>query len=183
VFDLEELVAECKLALGEPEPRLAVRELLTRTVADGDAVADVLRPTEGGLQFAYVSAELTVLHVVWAPKMRLYAHDHRMWAAIGVYTGQEDNAFYRRAADEPRHLQESGGKSLVAGDVLLLGDDAIHAVTNPRGALTGALHVYGGDFVHEPRSQWPPDGLEEPFDLDQARREFALANEAFASES
>ena len=26
----------------------------------------------------------------------LYPHDHRMWAAIGIYAGQEDNAFYRR---------------------------------------------------------------------------------------
>ena len=45
--------------------------------------------------------ELTVLHVVWAPRMTIYPHDHRMWAAIGIYAGQEDNSFFRRSAPEP----------------------------------------------------------------------------------
>ena len=44
----------------------------------------------------YVSDELTVLKLVWAPGMWLQPHDHRMWAAIGIYGGQEDNTFYRR---------------------------------------------------------------------------------------
>ena len=35
--------------------------------------------------------------------------------------------------------------------MLLLGDDVIHSVTNPREVLTGALHVYGGDFFDTPR--------------------------------
>ena len=30
--------------------------------------------------------------------MALNPHEHRMWAVIGMYGGQEDNAFYRRAA-------------------------------------------------------------------------------------
>ena len=44
--------------------------------------------------------------------MRLYPHDHRMWAAIGIYQGREDNAFYRRPGPEARTLLESGGKTL-----------------------------------------------------------------------
>ncbi len=43
----------------------------------------------------YRDDDLTVLHVVWAPGMSIYPHDHRMWAVIGIYSGQEDNAFYR----------------------------------------------------------------------------------------
>ena len=47
---------------------------------------------------------LTVLNVVWAPGMVLPPHDHRMWAAIGIYAGQEDNEFFRRdgEASPPR---------------------------------------------------------------------------------
>jgi predicted metal-dependent enzyme (double-stranded beta helix superfamily) len=112
--------------------------------------------------------------------MRIYPHDHRMWAVIGIYAGQEDNAFYRRSRLDPRALDESGGKQLAVGDVLVLGDDAIHAVTNPRASLTGAIHVYGGDFVNEPRSQWGPGPVEErPYDIDEARRQFVDANSAW----
>jgi predicted metal-dependent enzyme (double-stranded beta helix superfamily) len=118
-----------------------------------------------------------VLHVVWAPRMRIFPHDHRMWAAIGIYAGQEDNAFYRRTGDAPTTLVESGGKQLTTGDVAVLGAETVHAVANPRDHLTGAIHVYGGDFVHEPRSQWGPGKLEErPYDIDEARKLFADAN-------
>ena len=42
------------------------------------------------------------------------------------------------------------------GDTIVLGDDVIHSVANPVPKLTGAIHVYGGDFVNQPRSQWGP---------------------------
>ena len=68
--------------------------------------------------------------------------------------------------------------SCASGDVVLLGDDTIHAVTNPLGRLTAAIHVYGGDFVNEPRSQWGPGPVEErPYDMDVAQQQFAEANE------
>jgi predicted metal-dependent enzyme (double-stranded beta helix superfamily) len=180
MFDLEEFVAECREAQAETEPRRAIREVLARAVAQPDEVATALQPTEGGLRLVYVSPELTVLHVVWAPGMRLFPHDHRMWAAIGIYTGQEDNTFYRRSAPAARTLVESGGKELATGDVLVLGDDTIHAVANSKQQLTGAIHVYGGDFVRRPRSQWGPGPLEErPYDMDDVHRQFAEANRAW----
>jgi predicted metal-dependent enzyme (double-stranded beta helix superfamily) len=126
--------------------------------------------------------DLTVIHVVWAPGMTLFPHDHRMWAVIGIYAGQEDNAFYRRTAPGARTLVESGGKELAEREVVVLGDETIHSVTNPLGVLTGAIHVYGGDFVNEPRSQWGPGPREErPFDLDEANRQFDEANAAWAA--
>ena len=63
--------------------------------------------------------------------------------------------------------------------VVVLGESTIHAVANPTGGLTGAIHVYGGDFVEQPRSQWGPgDLVERPFDLDGALRQFHDANVA-----
>jgi predicted metal-dependent enzyme (double-stranded beta helix superfamily) len=177
VFDIDELVSQCQAAVAESEPHRAVREVLERTMSAAGDVADALRPREGGLGVVYSSPELTVLHVVWAPGMTLYPHDHLMWAAIGIYAGQEDNTFYRRDPEAPRSVTESGGKELRTGDVLVLGKDAIHGVTNPLDRLTGAIHVYGGDFVNQPRSQWGPGPLEErPYDLDIARTQFADAN-------
>lgn len=179
MFDVDQLIADCREAAAESSPRRAVREVLLRAVGDADEVAAALSPTEGGLNIMYRSADLTILDVVWAPGMRLFPHDHRMWAAIGIYAGQEDNTFYRRSCDGDMHhlLTESGGKELCTGDVLLLGDDAIHAVANPLGRLTAAIHVYGGDFVDQPRSQWGPGPLEErPYDMQEVQRQFADAN-------
>jgi predicted metal-dependent enzyme (double-stranded beta helix superfamily) len=178
MFDLDQLVDDCRAALQEGEPRLAVKEVLRRALEQPEALAEALQPSEGGLNIVHLAPDLTVIHVVWAPGMRLFPHDHRMWAAIGIYAGKEDNTFYRRAEAGSRFLAESGGKTLDVGDVLLLGDDAIHAVENPVAKLTGAIHVYGGDFVNQPRSQWGPGPVEErPYDIEDARRQFTEAND------
>ena len=180
MFDLDDFLADCQQALAETEPRRAIREVLARAVAAPGEVADVLAPTEAGFTLLHHADDLTVLHVVWAPKMAIYPHDHRMWAAIGIYAGQEDNAFYRRSGPGEPTLTPSGGKVLASGDTIVLGDDTIHGVSNPRDRLTGAIHVYGGDFVNQPRSQWGPGPVEErPYDIDDARNQFAAANEAW----
>jgi predicted metal-dependent enzyme (double-stranded beta helix superfamily) len=182
MFDLDDFLARCQEAGAEAEPRRAVREVLARALAAPDEVADALAPTEGGFTLLHHADDLTVLHVVWAPKMTIYPHNHGMWAAIGIYSGQEDNAFYRRSGPASRTLTQSGGKQLATGDTVVLGDDTIHGVTNPCDRLTGAIHVYGGDFVNEPRSQWGPGPVEErPYDIDEARRQFTDANETWRS--
>ena len=184
MFDLDEFLTDCRTALGEPEPRRAIRETLTRAMAQPAEVGATLRPREGGLTLLSHDPDLTVIHLVWAPGMQLFPHDHRMWAAIGIYAGQEDNTFYRRSEPSARTLVGSGGKVLAEGDVLLLGDDTIHAVANPTRRLTGAIHVYGGDFVNQPRSQWGPGPQQErPFEMDDVNRQFADANRAWAEAS
>ena len=180
MFDLDAFLDDCQRAGREAQPRLAVRDVVQRAVARPAEVGDVLAPTEAGLTLLHHADDLTVLHVVWAPGMSIYPHNHEMWAVIGIYAGQEDNAFYRRSAPGASTLVETGGKQLVERDVVVLGDDTIHGVTNPRDRLTGAIHVYGGDFVNQPRSQWAPGPEEErPFDMDDARRQFAEANAAW----
>ena len=180
MFDIDNFVNDLSAAGTESRPQFAVKEVLLRAVAAPTDVADALRPTEGGISVLHHSDVVTVLNVVWAPGMRVYPHDHRMWAAIGIYAGREDNAFYRRTAPAARTLAASGGKQLDVGDVALLGVDTIHAVTNPLDRLTGAIHVYGGDFINQPRSQWGPgEELEQPYDLDHVRQMFAAANQAW----
>jgi len=179
-FDLDELLADCRAGSSESDPRRAIREVIQRAMTRPEAVGDALRPKLGGFTLLHHAPDLTVLHVVWAPGMRIYPHDHRMWATIGIYAGREDNAFYRRATDDRSTLVESGGKQLGVGDVVTLGDDTIHSVANTSGVLTAALHVYGGDFVNEPRSQWGPGpARERPYEVDQAQQEFADANRAW----
>jgi predicted metal-dependent enzyme (double-stranded beta helix superfamily) len=176
-LDVDELVAECLAASAEPEPRLAIRDVLERTVVDPAAVAEALPPEKAEYLPLHVSPELTVLKVVWTPGMTFRPHDHGMWAAIGIYTGGEDNTFYRRADGG---LVATGGKALRAGDVCLLGDDTVHAVANPTSVLAGAIHVYGGDLLSATRSEWDPDTFEQrPYDTAGAIRYFEEQNSRF----
>lgn len=176
-FDVDELVESCRIAVGESEPRLAVKEVLEQAMARRSDLAEALPPERAGITTLHNAPDLTVLQIVWTPHMHLQPHDHRMWAAIGIYTGGEDNTFYRRAGGT---LTGSGGRALRPGDVTLLGDDTIHSVVNPTSQYTGAIHVYGGDFFRTPRSEWDPETLEErPFDPDALLRHFEAQNEAF----
>ena len=114
-------------------------------------------PKRAEIQKLYHAPDLTILNVVWAPRMTLMPHNHRMWAVIGIYTGREDNIFWRRVARAagsrpraPRRCRE--------GDAVPLGRDIIHSVTNPIPRLTGAIHVYGGDFfAHRAQRVGPRD--------------------------
>jgi predicted metal-dependent enzyme (double-stranded beta helix superfamily) len=174
VFDLDRFIEECRAALADPTPARAMKEVVARAVS---APAEVDRALENqrrdGVNRIYAGPDLTILNVVWPPAMSIYPHDHRMWAVIGVYAGQEDNAFYRRA---PAGLQRAGGKSLALRDTVVLGKDAIHSVINPLATYTGAIHIYGGDFLNQPRSEWDPASLEErPYNTENVRRAFEEA--------
>jgi predicted metal-dependent enzyme (double-stranded beta helix superfamily) len=172
---LDDLVADLLAASAEGTPQLAVRDVLERAMRDPRRLADELPCERAGLVPIHTSPQLSIFKVVWAPGMAVPPHDHRMWAAIGVYGGREDNAFWRRADAGASSLEQRDGKALVAGDVALMGDDTIHSVTAP--AWTGAIHVYGGDFVNQPRSMWV-DGVEEASDTARSAAIFEAANRA-----
>jgi predicted metal-dependent enzyme (double-stranded beta helix superfamily) len=174
MFDVDNFVCDCVDTLDETDCRRAIREVLERAMVNPTDVASSLDHSEGGLNILFRSPQLTILNVVWAPHMSLQPHDHRMWAAIGIYAGQEDNTFFRR---QPSGLTRSGGKELRSSDVVVLGNSTIHGVSNPSHHYTGAVHIYGGDFVATPRSQWDPKTFEEqPYSLDGILSQFAAAN-------
>jgi predicted metal-dependent enzyme (double-stranded beta helix superfamily) len=98
-----------------------------------------------------------------------------MWAVIGIFSGREDNVFWRRTENS---IEAAGADSMGIGDVTPLGRDIIHSVLNPIGKMTRAIHVYGGDFFDppKPRSQWDHETLrEQPWDMENTRRTFAEA--------
>lgn len=174
MFETDSFLERCVEAVADAEPHRAVKEVLARAVADPGAMARALPPDRSGITKLMVSPALTVLHVVWAPGMSFGPHDHRMWAAIGIYSGGEDNRFYRRDSDT---LSPAGGKRLAPGDVALLGRETIHAVTNPTSEFAGAIHVYGGDLFATERSEWRGDPLlEQPYDSEYVLRYFEEAN-------
>ena len=175
MFDIDELVAECTVAIKEANPTAAVKEVLERAVRNPGAVTDALPPTRAEVVPLYASDELTVMKVVWAPRMSFAPHNHRMWAAVALYGGDEDNTLYRRSGPG---IVASGALELHTGDVAVLGEQAIHAVVNPNRSYTGAIHVYGGNLPAQgDRSEWDETTLEERrFDFERVRHHFEEAN-------
>lgn len=179
---VDEIVARCEMAVREHTPPLAVRDVLDELTRDPGAVEAAIGPvTEGGIQVLHRGGDLTVLHIAWTPGMVLNPHNHAMFAVVGMYGGQEDNSFFRRTPDG---IVASGGKSIRGGDVLVMGDDTIHAVANPLREYAVALHVYGGDFFAGNRSEWDEVTFEErPRDIGNTMRRFEVANARWAAEN
>jgi predicted metal-dependent enzyme (double-stranded beta helix superfamily) len=184
MFDPQRFVEECRAAVAADPSYKLVREVVARAVSEPAAVlAGLGEPKRAEVITLYRSPTLTVLNLVWAPRMTLFPHNHNMWAVIGVYTGREDNIFWRRIPGAAGgRIEAAGAKELSVKDAAPLGRDIIHSVTNPIARLTGALHVYGGDFFGAERSEWDPETLEEGrYDAERAMRYFEEANRLYAA--
>ena len=182
MFDLDRFVEDCRGAVHADASHKSVREIVARAVSDPAGVlAGLGEPGRAEVQKLHHAPDLTILNVVWGPGMTVRPHDHLMWAVIGIYTGRENNIFWRRLpADTRGRIEAAGAKSLGERDAEPLGRDIIHTVTNPLDRLTGAIHVYGGDFFAMPRSEWDPETLiEAEFDVQVTMRQFAAANAAY----
>ncbi|MBB3190900.1 hypothetical protein [Halomonas cerina] len=184
MFDLDRFREACCLAAAGGEAQQATRELLARALEDTPGMLEALgEPRRAGIQTLHRSAELTILNVVWGPRMILMPHNHNMWAVIGIYTGREDNILWRRVPNVPAgRIEAHGATDLGQGDVLPLDRDVIHSVTNPLDRLTGAIHIYGGDFFAVTRSEWDPERLEErPYNVERNLQLFEESNRLSAA--
>ena len=178
MFDKERFIDDCIKAVKDGQQ--AVREVVTAAVSDASGVMQSLgEPQQAGIEALHRSSELTILNFAWAPCMSLMPHNHQMFAVIGIYSGREDNVFWRRTETS---IEAAGAKTLGVGDVATLGSNIIHSVLNPIGKMTCALHVYGGDFFEpeDPRSEWDHETLEEqPWDITRVRTLFSEAEARF----
>jgi predicted metal-dependent enzyme (double-stranded beta helix superfamily) len=183
MFDLDQFIADCRAAVANGKSHKHVREVVARAVRDPSSVLRVLgEPKRAGVHKLYQSNDLTILNVLWAPMMTILPHNHNMWAVIGIYTGREDNIFWRRIPGSGGRVEAAGAKALCEKDAEPLGHNIIHSVTNPIPRFTGAIHVYGGDFFNPThRSEWDPETLlEGPLDPERNVRRFEEANAIFA---
>jgi predicted metal-dependent enzyme (double-stranded beta helix superfamily) len=168
MFDLEAFIAECRRLVTEPHAPRNVLELMRAVVADPAAVA-LGTPAQGDIKGAldaplFRSSELTVLHVVLRPGTITIPHDHKMWAVIGIYDGEEANTFYRPSPKSG--LEVANQRTVRAGEAMLLGEDVIHAIENPLSTETRGLHVYGGDLLGAERTMWDPlEWRPQPYDV------------------
>lgn len=182
MFDVQRFIEQCQGALKETDGAGAVRDILERAVATpAQILAGLGEPTRATVQRIHVADDLTILNVIWGPHMTIMPHNHKMTAIIGIYTGAEDNIFWRRTGDQEGLIKAAGARSLRAKDVEALGPDAIHSVTNPIPRLTGAIHVYLGPFFTVHRSEWNPESLiEGTYDIEKNMRLFEESNSRLA---
>lgn len=178
MFEKDRFIQDCVMAVKEGQA--AVREVVQAAVADPNSIISELgEPEHAGITPLYKDPNLTIINFAWAPCMSLMPHNHQMFAVIGIYSGREDNVFWKRNESS---IEAAGAKSLGVGDVATLGKNIIHSVINPIGKMTTAIHVYGGDFFDpaEPRSEWDYETLSErPWDIDKVKAQFREAEERF----
>ena len=182
MFDRDHFIQDCIKAVVEGQG--AVREVVAEAISDSARVMSELgEPEHAGISSIYRAPDLTIINFAWAPCMSLMPHNHQMFSVVGIYSGREDNVFWRRTGTT---IEAAGAKSLGAGNVATLGRNIIHSVLNPIGKMTCALHVYGGDFFEpaEPRSEWDHETLiERPWDIDRVKSLFREGEARFGAAS
>ena len=179
MFEVDQFVADCRAAYAEDSSHKAIREVAQRAFSNPREVLNGLgEPERAGVYKLHHSPDLTILNVVWGPHMTLMPHNHEMWAVISMYSGREDNIYWRRIKDDPNGtIEAAGADALSTGDCHPLGKNIIHSVTNPINKLTGAIHIYGGDFFETPRSEWDPQDLtESSYDVEKNMGLFEKSN-------
>jgi predicted metal-dependent enzyme (double-stranded beta helix superfamily) len=167
-FNTELFISSCLNAVREDNPKKRIAEILRESVASPLSIIETLgKPQRATIEKLYVSDELTIINVVWPPKAKFLPHNHNTWAVIGVYHGREQNIFWQRIKDNSDgKIEAIGTKSIACGEVVTLGTDVIHSVTNPMPSFTSAIHVYGSNFFELERSEWDPITLiEQPYDV------------------
>ena len=181
-LDLQAFIEDCKRANSGADAQPAIKEIMERALANpDDLLSAVGDPQKGGLKSLYNSPPLTILNIVWSPLMQLLPHDHNMWAVIGIYTGREDNIFWERRDSS---IVATRASAIGRGDVIALPTDVVHSVANPIGKLTGAIHIYGGDFFAGGRTEWDPESLApRPWSIQGAVRQFEESNARFFADA
>jgi predicted metal-dependent enzyme (double-stranded beta helix superfamily) len=154
MYQLDDLIRELRDAR-KSGAEDAVEEAMRRALAERPLARDPNR-----FQVLHDEPGLTVLHVVVGGGFTSPPHDHRTWAVIGVYRGQEDNGFYKLVGDS-RAIEPAGGRSVGEREILTLGTDTIHRIANPRHDPLIALHVYGRNVLTIDRSAWDPVTMRE----------------------
>ena len=102
MFDLDLFKSECSAAAPGRADQQAIRHIVARAVEAPGAILESLgEPRRAEVKTLHRSVDLTILNVVWGPRMTVMPHNHNMWAVIGIYTGREDNILWRRLPDAP----------------------------------------------------------------------------------
>jgi predicted metal-dependent enzyme (double-stranded beta helix superfamily) len=175
MFNKENFIAQCRELASQADSHKHIKNLLDDALKDPVSIMTELgKPASAGFDVLYSSNNLSIINFVWAPGMELHAHNHNLWAVIGIYIGAEENTFYVRRNNT---IVKQNSKNITAGNAVMLGREVIHSVKNATEQFTGGIHIYGGDFINIERSQWDQSSFKESaYDMEDTRKIFADAN-------
>jgi predicted metal-dependent enzyme (double-stranded beta helix superfamily) len=162
MFSIDAFVDQCRSALQSDDPPSAVATVLRDALQDRGQVATAIHEwrANGGGAFGAIhrARDLTILHASVTPGFESPRHNHKMWAVIGVFEGEEDNTFYRPSE---HGIEEAGRTAICEGDAQVLAPDVIHRIANLTPRPLHAIHVYGGDLLGAERAMWDEQSGEE----------------------
>lgn len=176
MFDKTRFINECKELIKFENAHKEIHGALKTQLKHTSKIIEGLgAPKVAGVELLYCADDLTIINFVMTPGMHLHAHNHNMWAIIGIYAGVEENIFYTR---ENGSITEKNSKEISVGNTIILGENVIHSVKNPTNDFTAGIHIYGGNFIERERSQWDMESLvESPYDMKTTQKVFADANQ------
>ncbi|MEL7109199.1 MAG: hypothetical protein AAGJ68_09620 [Pseudomonadota bacterium] len=156
--DREGFIEAIKRAHAEGGPD-GVRAALGTFLDTWGGPPDWIGSLKGGeFSVIYRDDVLTIMNIIWPKGIITEPHNHNSWAVIGIYQGREDNLLWARDGDG---IKPIGALTLAQGDTHLMSKDDIHTAYNPSQSLTGAIHIYEGDFLTTPKREWDPVTHEE----------------------
>jgi len=155
---LEELVGQVRQAATVEEHSSAIRMLLQSSQSRKDEYADAIAAMDEDEVMLLEDNTCSIWTCRYHAGVVLAPHEHCMRVHIAVYRGAEVEVHYKR---EPDRLHHSGNSTVKAGDVVQLGQDAVHAVTADGDGQSHAIHVYEGPLTQIKRSLFDWDTGEE----------------------
>lgn len=169
-FSIDAFATGCKQAMANAENKQqAAKQFLEQTMKENNLtdIVDILdasipKDADIGEMIVHTSPELTMLYGRVPPRFQSGIHNHTVFACIGQLIGAEINTIYARS-DDGKSLTITGTKTVNAGEVISMPEDAIHHIENPNEETGRALHIYGGDFnaVMDERSLWSFEDYQE----------------------
>ena len=124
------------------------------------------------LLHADAGQRFSVVSFVWGPGQATPIHDHRVWGAIGMLRGAEENQRYR-LDDAGIPVADGKAERLLPGAVVKVSsrDGDIHRVSNVfTDRVSISIHVYGGNIGAVKRAVYTPEGAIKPFISGYANR-------------
>ena len=93
-FDLDTLVKDLRTAAIQTSAHLVIKTLLEQAIEDPDALVKAMPEFKDNDVNLYEDETVSIWHCRFIPGQTIPAHDHQMFAIIGVYQGAERNYFY-----------------------------------------------------------------------------------------
>ena len=146
---LEELVSQIREAAPSEDPSSVIRTLMQSSQSKKDEFAGAIAAMPEDEVMLFEDQSCSIWTCRYDSDVVLAPHEHRMGVHIAVSRGVEVEVLYKRESGKLRH---SGNSMIRAGDVVYLGEDAVHAVTADGIEQSHAIHVYEGPLTQIQRS-------------------------------